>query len=185
MFYLSFSGLRPEHWAPVYSATKHGVVGYCRSFAVGKHFLPPASEGWGKIMFSVCSHLGGGGVSPAGGGGFRSVQPVGGGGGGSGPASRGGGGQVQPAGGGQVQPAGGGSGPASRGGGSGPASKGGGSASCALLRAVCLLRSRRRTFLLLVFLFALFIIGSSKRFLFQKFNPLCDKYFQLTSSDIL
>ena len=23
--------------------------------------LPPASEGWGKVMFSVCSHLGGGG----------------------------------------------------------------------------------------------------------------------------
>ena len=23
-------------------------------------FLPPASEGWGKVMFSVCSHLGGG-----------------------------------------------------------------------------------------------------------------------------
>ena len=22
--------------------------------------LPPASEGWGKVMFSVCSHLGGG-----------------------------------------------------------------------------------------------------------------------------
>ena len=72
--------------------------------------------------------------------------------------------QVQLAGGGQSGPAGGGSGPAG-GGGSGPGSGGvrsrwrggqvqpgggqsaGGSASCALLRAVCLLRSRRRTFL--------------------------------------
>ena len=60
--------------------------------------------------------------------------------GGSGPAD-GGGGQVQLR---------GGSGPAS-GGGSGPAS-GGGSASCALLRAVCLLHSRRRTFLFSMFL---------------------------------
>ena len=25
--------------------------------------LPPASEGWGKVMFSVCSHLGGGSLS--------------------------------------------------------------------------------------------------------------------------
>ena len=56
----------------------------------------------GKVMFSVCPHLGGGG-------------------------------QVQ-LGGGQIQPVGGG-GSVSR----------GGSASCALLRAVCLLRSRRRT----------------------------------------
>ena len=24
-----------------------------------RHYLPPASEGWGKVMFSVCSHLGG------------------------------------------------------------------------------------------------------------------------------
>ena len=60
--------------------------------------LPPASEGWGKVMFSVCSHLGGGGSGPAGrggsgpargGGGISSSWP---GGGGSGPA-RGGGGQ--------------------------------------------------------------------------------------------
>ena len=54
--------------------------------------LPPASEGWGKVMFSVCSHLGGGGsVQPAGGG---SVQP------GGGQSSWWGGGSVQPAGGG-------------------------------------------------------------------------------------
>ena len=63
----------------------------------------------GKVMFSVCSHLGGGSVQP---GGFRSVQPGGGqvspaGGGGSGQSSQGGG-QVSPAGGGQVSPAGGG-----------------------------------------------------------------------------
>ena len=25
-------------------------------------FLPPASEGWGKVIFSVCSYLEGGGV---------------------------------------------------------------------------------------------------------------------------
>ena len=66
------------------------------------------------------------------------------------------GGQVQLLGGGGSGPAGRGSGPA-RGvrsscwGGSGPAgggqSAGGRSASCALLRVVCLLRSRRRTFL--------------------------------------
>ena len=28
----------------------------------GFSLLPPASEGWGKVIFSVCSHLGGGGV---------------------------------------------------------------------------------------------------------------------------
>ena len=49
--------------------------------------------------------------------------------------------KVNPAGGGQVQP--GGSGPPV---GGGVRSSRGGSASCALLRAVCLLRSRRRTF---------------------------------------
>ena len=125
-------------------------------------------------MFSVCSHLGGGQVR--GGqvqlaGGVRSSR------GGSGPARWGGqvqpggvrsswGGQVQLGGsglggvrsswGGQVQL--GGSGPAR--GGSGPAGGGGqlqlagggqvqpgGSGSCTLLRAVCLLHSRRRTFL--------------------------------------
>ena len=119
---------------------------------------------------------GGGGVSPAGGG-VRSSWPGGSGQsgrGGSGQSSWGGGGQVQPVGGGQVSVARGGqvslarggSRPASRGGqvqlaggggqvqlagreGSGPASGGGGSASCALLRAVCLLHSRRRTFLFL------------------------------------
>ena len=63
-------------------------------------FLPPASEGWGKVMFSVCSYWGGG-VSPAGGG-VRSSWP-------------GGGGVSQL----------GGSGPAGQGGGSGPASWGG------------------------------------------------------------
>ena len=47
-------------------------------------------------------------------------------------------------------PAGGGGVRSSRRGGSGPA--GGGSASCALLRAVCLLRSHRRTFLFLLVL---------------------------------
>ena len=104
----------------------------------------------GKVMFSVCPHWGGGGQvrvqlggvrsessrggsgqSPARGGQVR-VQP--GGGSGQSPAR---GGQVSPAGGGQVSPAGGGG-----------QSTEGGSASCALLRAVCLLRSRRRTFLL-------------------------------------
>ena len=28
------------------------------------HFLPPASEGWGKVIFSVCSHLRGEGGYP-------------------------------------------------------------------------------------------------------------------------
>ena len=63
----------------------------------------------GKVMFSLCPHLGGGGgVSPAGGGGKGQISPAGG--GGSGQSSRGqGGGQVSPAGGGgQVSPAGGG-----------------------------------------------------------------------------
>ena len=109
--------------------------------------LPPASEGWGKVMFSVCLHLGGG-VSPAGWGGGGS-GPAGRGGGGSGPAGRGGDQVSQPMGGGgsgQVsQPTGGGGVRSSWG--------GGGSASCALLRAACLLRSRRRTFLLQVFSF--------------------------------
>ena len=55
--------------------------------------LPPASEGWGTVMFSVCPHLGGGGVSPAGeeGGWFSPAR------GGLSPA--GGGGGVSPAGG--------------------------------------------------------------------------------------
>ena len=63
--------------------------------------------------------------------------------GGSGPASWGGVRSSQR--GGQVQPAERGSGPAGQGG--GQVQPAGGSASCALLRAVCLLRSRRRTFL--------------------------------------
>ena len=121
--------------------------------------LPPAyverREG-NSFTLLVCPQGGGGSVQPEG----RGSGPADEGGGGSGPAGRGGwvrssrwgggsgpadggvrsswlgrGGQVQPVGGGQVQPGGGGS--VSR----------GGSASCALLRAVCLLRSRRRTFL--------------------------------------
>ena len=89
---------------------------------VSAGYLPPASEGWGKVMFSVCSHLGGGGVSPAGGGSGQSSWWGGGqvqlaGMGGVSPARRRG--QVQPARGGirssqrrggQVQPAGGGGG---------------------------------------------------------------------------
>ena len=81
-----------------------------------RHLLPPASEGWGKVMFSVCSHLGGGGGSGPAGGGVRSVSRWGGGGsgsswqggvrsvsrwgGGSGPAGGGGGGSVSGGGGG-------------------------------------------------------------------------------------
>ena len=108
----------------------------------------------------VCSQGGGvrssrrGGSGPAGGGIRSSWRGEG----GSGPAGGGGGGVrsswwgvegVR-----SVQPGGGeGSGQSSRGGGSGQSSqggvsqRGGGSASCALLRAVCLMRSRRRTFL--------------------------------------
>ena len=104
----------------------------------------------GKVMFSVCPHLGGGGSgqSPAGGG--------------SGQSPAGGGGQVSPAGGvrsvqpggvqtswgGSVQPGGGGVSPAG-----GELSQWGGvSASCTLLRAVCLLRSRRHEdFLVYIF----------------------------------
>ena len=33
-----------------------------RICSVDIKFLPPASEGWGKVIFSVCSHLRGGGV---------------------------------------------------------------------------------------------------------------------------
>ena len=100
----------------------------------------------GKVMFSLCPHLGG----------VRSSCRRG----GSGPAA-GGGCQVQLPGGGQVQLlGGGGSGPAAGGGqvqlpGGVRSSCRGGSASCTLLWAVCLLCSRRRTFLLvLVFAFA-------------------------------
>ena len=92
--------------------------------------LPPASEGWGKVMFSVCSHRGGGGQVQPGGG---QVQLAGGGGGGCQVQLAGGGCQVQLAGGGvrsswrggvrsscqggvQVQLPGGGSGPAAGGG---------------------------------------------------------------------
>ena len=112
----------------------------------------------GKVMFSVCPHLGGGGqvrVQP-GGGGVRSESSRGGGGqvrvppGGSGQSSQGGGsGQSSRGGGGQVSPARG-VGQSSRGGWVSPAGGGGGSASCTLLRAVCLLRSRRRTFLFII-----------------------------------
>ena len=47
-------------------------------------YLPPASEGWGKVIFSVCSDLWGGGVVPhpgldGGGGGFTPSQVLGGG----------------------------------------------------------------------------------------------------------
>ena len=129
--------------------------------------LPPGIRRMGEgNVFSLFTSGGGGSGQSADGGGVRS-------------ASGGGGGQVsQLTGEGQVQPAGGGSGQsANGGGGSGPASGGGvrssrggqvsqltgggqvqpggvsqrgGSASCALLRAVCLLRSRRRTFLFVI-----------------------------------
>ena len=104
------------------------------------HFLsfyrPHPKDGEGNV-FSLSTPGGGGvsGHSPAGGGGQVRLQPGGGGGSGHSPAR---GGQVR------VQPGGGQS---SRGGGGGQSSQQGGSASCALLRAVCLLRSRRRTFL--------------------------------------
>ena len=95
-------------------------------------YRPHPKDGEGNV-FSL-STLGGGGSGQSPARGIR-VQR-----GGSG-QSPGGGGQVSPAGGG-VSPAGGGSvQPA------GGVSQWGGSASCALLRAVCLLRSRRRTFL--------------------------------------
>ena len=102
--------------------------------------------------------LGGGQVQLVGG---CQVQP-----GGSGPAGRGGsgpargggqvqlaggwGGQVQPGRGGQVQPAGGGSGPAGRGGG-GLSQDRTTEWVVTTRRAVCLLRSRRRNFLLVTF----------------------------------
>ena len=125
---------------------------------------------WGGVRSSRWG--GGGQVQPAGGGRVNSVSRWGGG-GGSGPAGRGG--QVsQPRGGsgpadgegvrsvsrwgGQVQPTGGGSGQLANGGGQvsqlmggGQVQPGRGSASYALLRAVCLLRSRRRTVLLIFY----------------------------------
>ena len=119
-----------------------------------------------RVCPSVCPQGGGGQVQPGGSGPARGVRSSGGvrsSWGGSGPArggvrsSRGGSG---PAGGGQVQLGGGGQ--SSRGegqvqlgwgqvqpGGGGVRSSRGGSASCTLWRAVCLLRSRRRTFLFL------------------------------------
>ena len=116
----------------------------------GEVRLGPAADG-GGVRSGPAD--GGGQVQPAGGG--QVSQLMG-----------GGGGQVQPAdGGGQVQPAAGGGGVrSSRGGGQVSQRMGGvrssqrggghvqpgGSASCALLRAVCLLRSRRRTFLFLI-----------------------------------
>ena len=99
-----------------------------------RSLLPPASEGWGKVMFSVCSHLGGGGQvsQPMEGGGGSGPASVGGGqvqlaggGGGSGPAS-GGGGQVQLAGGGGSGPASGGGQVQLAGGGVGQVQPGGG-----------------------------------------------------------
>ena len=128
-----------------------------RSTTEGYSFtLLVCSQGWGSGPAASGGGSGPaareGGSGPAARGVRSSCQ-----GGGSGPAA--GGGQVQLPGGvrssqgGQVQLPGGvrssrqGRGVrSSRGGGVSPAS-GGGSASCALLRAVCLLRSRRRTFL--------------------------------------
>ena len=64
-------------------------------------FLPPASEGWGKVMFSVCPHLGGGGsVQPEGSESSRGGQSSL---GGWVSAARGG---ISPARGGSVQPGG-------------------------------------------------------------------------------
>ena len=40
----------------VFWGTSHGELDACQ--------LPPACEGWGKIIFSVCSHLRGGGGYP-------------------------------------------------------------------------------------------------------------------------
>ena len=121
------------------------------SFRFSIFYRPHPKDGEGNV-FSLStlggvrseSSWGGSGQSPAGGGQVR-VQP---GGSGQSPAGRG---QVR------VQP--GGSGQSSRGGGVSPAGRGGGSvngggggsASCALLRAVCLLRSRRRTFLFKIY----------------------------------
>ena len=119
-------------------------------------YRPHPKDGEGNsFTLLVCPQVGGGGVRSSRGGVRSSCR------GGSGPAW---GGQVLP-GGGQIQPGGvrsswqGGSGPAGRGGvrsscqGGGQVQlPGGGSASCALLRAVCLLRSRRRTFLLNIIL---------------------------------
>ena len=51
-------------------------LGHCQSdytISIGA-FLPTASEGWGKVRFSVCSHLGGGG----GGGGYPGQVQTGG-----------------------------------------------------------------------------------------------------------
>ena len=99
-------------------------------------------------MFSLCPHLGGGQVSEPTGGGQVS-EPTGGGGqvqlGGVRSVSRRGGVRSSWRGGGQVSEPMGGGGQVQLGG--GVRSSRGGSASCALLRAVCLLRSRRRTFL--------------------------------------
>ena len=119
-------------------------------------YRPHPKDGEGNV-FSLSTLGGGGQVQPAGGGGGQVSQPTG---GGSGPAG-GEGCQVQPVGGEGVRSVsrwggfrssrqgGGGSGPAGgRGGSVSQRGGGGGSASCALLRVVCLLRSRRRTFLL-------------------------------------
>ena len=124
-----------------------GQVSPARGWAGGEGSGQSSQGGSGQSSW--------GGVSPARGG-VRSVQPGGGQSsqwGGSGQSSRGGG-SVQPVGGiRSLQPGAGGSGHSSWGGVS-PAGGGGevsqwgeGSASCALLWAVCLLRSRRRTFL--------------------------------------
>ena len=126
--------------------------------------LPPAYVVWregNSFTLLVCPHPGGvqSSVQPGGGGsGPARAGGSGPAGGGSGPAGggqvqpRGGGSVLSPAGGGQVQPWGGGS--VQLGGGSGPAGGGGSSQDrttewvLSTRRAVCLLRSRRRTFLL-------------------------------------
>ena len=100
-----------------------------------------------------------GGSVPAAGGVRSSCQR------GSGPAAGGGSGPLA---GGVRSSCRGGSGPAA-GGGQVQLPGGGGSASCALLRAVCLLRSRRRTFLLF----------------FGRLNPKCYSKVKKTTFDIL
>ena len=114
-----------------------------------KIFLPPASEGWGKVMFSVCSHLRGGGslsqLSPGvGGGSVRQggvSQP------GGWVSVVGWGGWVSQPEGGSVQWGVGGLGQSAGGGGVVSQDR---TTEWVLTtrRAVCLLRSRRRTFLL-------------------------------------
>ena len=118
------------------------------------------TEGYSFTLL-VCSRGGGSGPAAGGGGAGSKVNPVGGGCQGQRSIQLGGRGRVrsscQGSSGSKVNPAGGEGQRSIQPGGVRSIQWGGGSPSCALLRAVCLLRSRRRTFLLIKYILTILV----------------------------